>query len=273
MSGGLGVQARERGVGFETRTVPRGLSQPRLWLLAVLLLGLATAWWMAWRAAPGPRVDEAAAATAPSPLRAKPLAPRPARGATQHPIPLPRGDLRQDLRAVLPHYRESFEEAARRAGLDWRLLAAVGYQESRWDPRARSPTGVRGLMMLTRDTALQLGVDREDARQSILGAGRLLQDIYAQLPRSIREPDRTAMVLAAYNQGYGHLLDARDVADLRGGNPDRWDDVRRALPLLEQAQWLPVTKYGFARGSEAVAFVERVRGYYAVLKQPGGKPA
>ncbi|MBV8063616.1 MAG: transglycosylase SLT domain-containing protein [Nevskia sp.] len=181
--------------------------------------------------------------------------------------------MRDDMAALLPRYRPVFEDSGRRSGLDWRLLAAVGYQESRWNPAAQSPTGVRGLMMLTTDTALELGVDREDAIQSILGAGRLLREIYAQLPQRIREPDRTAMALAAYNQGLGHLLDARDVADLRGGNPDHWEDVRKALPLLEQADWIPTTKYGYARGSEAVEFVERVRGYYAALKAGGSKPA
>lgn len=219
------------------------------------------------------------AAVGPRPPASLPLVPLPV--PAPHPRRLPRAPrrappvlhaaalragLEQDIAAVLPRYRRSFEDSARRAGLDWRLLAAVGYQESRWDPAARSPTGVRGLMMLTVDTAEDLGVDREDPAQSILGAGRLLADIYAALPPRIREPDRTAMALAAYNQGLGHLLDARDVADLRGGNPDRWDDVRAALPLLEQPDWIATTKYGYARGSEAVDFVERVRGYYTTLK-------
>ncbi len=175
------------------------------------------------------------------------------------------GNFSGDVAAVLPQYRGDFEEAARRNGLDWRLLAAVGYQESRWNPAAESPTGVRGLMMLTTDTALDLGVDREDGPQSIRGAGRLLQSLYEQLPPQIHEPDRTAMALAAYNQGIGHLLDARDVTVNRGGDPDRWSDVRDALPLLSDADWQKTTKYGFARGGEAVAFVDSVRQYYARL--------
>lgn len=175
------------------------------------------------------------------------------------------GNFSDDVDAVLPQYRLDFEEAARRNGLDWRLLAAVGYQESRWNPAAESPTGVRGLMMLTMDTAQDLGVDREDGPQSILGAGRFLQGLYGQLPPQIREPDRTAMALAAYNQGIGHLMDARDVVINRGGDPDRWTDVRAALPLLSDADWQKTTKYGPARGAEAVAFVDGVRLYYARL--------
>jgi len=170
-----------------------------------------------------------------------------------------------DIERTLPRYRDNFEEAARRNGLDWRLLAAVGYQESRWNPTAESPTGVRGLMMLTTGTALDLGVNREDGAQSIAGAGYLLQSLFEQLPSEIREPDRTAMALAAYNQGIGHLLDARDVAVNLGGDPDRWSDVRKALPLLSNADWQKTTKYGFARGSEAVAFVDSVDLYYTRL--------
>lgn len=190
------------------------------------------------------------------------------RGTAQQPVSLRAAGgagLSADVAAVLPLYREAFVESARRSGLDWRLLAAVGYQESRWNPGARSPTGVRGLMMLTTDTALDLGVDRDDAAQSILGAGRFLQGLYDQLPSQVREPDRTAMALAAYNQGIGHLLDARDVTINRGGDPDHWSDVREALLLLDDPLWQPTTKYGAARGGEAVAFVDSVRRYYSRL--------
>ena len=176
-----------------------------------------------------------------------------------------RTNFEDDVGQALPRYRVDFEEAARRNGLDWRLLAAVGYQESRWNPQAESPTGVRGLMMLTTDTALDLGVDRNDGAQSIVGAGRLLQSLFEQLPPQIHEPDRTAMVLAAYNQGIGHLLDARDVVVNLGGDPDSCSDVRKALPLLSDADWQKTTKYGAARGSEAVAFVDGVRLYYVRL--------
>jgi len=170
-----------------------------------------------------------------------------------------------DVGQSLPRYRDNFEEAARRSGLDWRLLAAVGYQESRWNPEAESPTGVRGLMMLTTNTALDLGVDRNDGAQSIAGAGRLLQSLFEQLPAQIHEPDRTAMALAAYNQGIGHLLDARDVVVNLGGDPDSWSDVRKALPLLSDSEWQKTTKYGYARGNEAVAFVDSVMNYYVRL--------
>lgn len=170
-----------------------------------------------------------------------------------------------DVQERLPRYRAWFEDAARRYGLDWRVVAAIGYQESHWDPAAVSPTGVRGLMMLTTDTAALLEVDRDNAAQSIRGAARYFQQILNALPPQIAEPDRTWMALAAYNQGIGHLLDARALAAQLGGDPNRWLDVRNALPLLMRERWFKKTRHGYARGREAVGFVGNVRNYYDML--------
>jgi membrane-bound lytic murein transglycosylase F len=167
--------------------------------------------------------------------------------------------------SVLPVYREVFERAGDESGVDWRLLAAMGYQESHWNPGAVSPTGVRGLMMLTEATARFIGVNRLDAHQSILGGARYLKYIYSQLPASIPEPDRTWMALASYNQGWGAVLDARNITKLWGGSPDRWVDVRKSLLLLTQPKWHRMTKYGYARGYEAVGYVNNIRSYYDIL--------
>lgn len=167
--------------------------------------------------------------------------------------------------SVLPVYREVFERAGEENGVDWRLLAAMGYQESHWNPGAVSPTGVRGLMMLTEATARFIGVNRLDAHQSIMGGARYLKYIYGQLPDSIPEPDRTWMALASYNQGWGAVLDARNVSRIWGGNPDRWVDVRKSLLLLTQSKWHKHTKYGYARGYEAVGYVNNIRSYYDIL--------
>jgi membrane-bound lytic murein transglycosylase F len=167
---------------------------------------------------------------------------------------------------LLPPLRRYFQEAQTLTGIDWRLLAALAYQESQWNALATSPTGVRGLMMLTGDTADQLGVsNRLDARQSILGGARYLAQLKDALPASIPEPDRTWMALAAYNQGPGHLEDARRIARHRGGNPDAWADVKEALPLLGRGGYAKVTLYGYARGSEARTLVESIRNYYDIL--------
>jgi membrane-bound lytic murein transglycosylase F len=166
----------------------------------------------------------------------------------------------------LTRYRKAFEDAAQKYQLDWRLLAAMGYQESQWDEEAVSPTGVRGLMMLTLDTANFLDVkDREDPEQSILGGARYFRQILDQLPDDIKEPDRTWMGLAAYNIGIGHLLDARSLTREIGGNANRWLDVRNTLPLLTQERWYMRTRHGYARGYETVAYVGNVRSYFDML--------
>ncbi len=168
--------------------------------------------------------------------------------------------------SILPRYRGFFHEAQEQTSLDWRLLGAIGYQESKWDPYATSPTGVRGLMMLTGDTADRMGItDRLDARQSILGGAKYLVLLKDTLPDRISEPDRTWLALAAYNQGIGHLEDARRIAHAKGMNPDSWADVKQTLPLLARGGYEGVTRYGYARGGEAVIFVESIRNYYDIL--------
>ena len=169
-------------------------------------------------------------------------------------------------RTVLPHYRSLFEEAATLTGMEWQLFAALAYQESHWNPLATSPTKVRGMMMLTENTADRMGVtNRLDARQSIIGGAKYLQLLKEQLPLRINEPDRTWLALAAYNQGYGHLEDARVLAQKQGHNPDKWTDVKRVMPLLSQPSYYKKTKYGYARGGEAVILVERVRMHHDML--------
>ncbi|MCL5059305.1 MAG: membrane-bound lytic murein transglycosylase MltF [Candidatus Thermoplasmatota archaeon] len=166
----------------------------------------------------------------------------------------------------LPELRRHFHEAQTLTGIDWRLLAAIGYQESQWNAFATSPTGVRGLMMLTGQTADRMGVaDRLNARQSILGGARYLALMKDSLPARIPEPDRTWLALAAYNQGQGHMEDARRIAQARGGNPDSWADVKEALPYLSRGTYSGVMKYGYARGAEALHFAENIRNYYDIL--------
>lgn len=167
----------------------------------------------------------------------------------------------------LPRYSALFKQAAQVTSFDWKLLAAVGYQESHWDPDAVSPTGVRGLMMLTNPTASEMGVaNRRDPAQSIDGGARYLRSIKDRLPDSISGDDRLYMAMAAYNVGLGHLYDARDIAEMRGGNPDLWQDVRAALPLLQQREWHSQTRHGYARGGEPVIYVRNIRRYYEMIE-------
>jgi membrane-bound lytic murein transglycosylase F len=175
-----------------------------------------------------------------------------------------------DIATRLPELQSMFEEAAQITGLDWRLLAAVGYQESKWQTHAASADGALGIMMLTTDAASTVGVrDRSDQWQNILGGAKYLAQVIDTIPSRIGEPDRTWLALAAYNVGYGHLEDARVLAQMRGKDPDLWSDVRAQLPLLVDEQWYSRVKRGYARGWEPAGFVEQVRQYLAVLEWTG----
>jgi membrane-bound lytic murein transglycosylase F len=179
-----------------------------------------------------------------------------------------------DLRALnrrisgrLPDFIDRFRNAETSTGMPADLLAALSYQESHWDPTAVSPTGVRGIMMLTRNTAKSLGVtDRLDPSAAIDGGARYLADRHRRLPDTIPEPDRTFLALASYNIGRGHLLDARQLARELGKNPDSWDDMKEVLPLKADKRYYPSTRYGYARGYEPVHYVQRIRNYRDVIK-------
>jgi membrane-bound lytic murein transglycosylase F len=185
------------------------------------------------------------------------------------------GVFQERIRTVLPEFRRLFQEAQEATGVEWRLLAALAYQESQWDPFATSETGVRGLMQLTEETARHLGVaDRLDPRGSVHGAARYLRTLKDKLPARIAEPDRTWFALAAFNIGLGHLEDARVLAQRLRLNPDVWLDVRQALPLLALPEYFEHARLGYARGGMPVAFVDRVRSYYDILlrQQPAHQP-
>jgi membrane-bound lytic murein transglycosylase F len=172
----------------------------------------------------------------------------------------------KQVRNRLPPLIPVFQEVAAAHNIDWRLLAAMGYQESHWDPQATSSTGVRGIMMLTLRTAGQLGInDRLDPQQSIEGGARYFLRMRKRLPARIPEPDRSWMALAAYNMGWGHLEDVRVLTENQGGNPDRWLDINERLPLLGQEKWYHQTRYGYARGYGAQQYVNNIRSYFDSL--------
>ena len=167
---------------------------------------------------------------------------------------------------VLPDFKKDFQKAAKEFELPWQLIAAVSYQESHWKPEARSYTGVRGLMQLTEETAQAMGIeDRRDPRQSIYGGTKYLSFLYEMIPTTINTSDRLALVLAAYNIGYGHLQDGQRLAEQLGKNPWAWKDLKTVLPLLNQQKYFSKTQFGQARGHETVRFVERTRSFYELL--------
>ena len=179
-------------------------------------------------------------------------------------------DFMRHLQSRLPLYKKWFEEAAEQSSQDWRLLAAIGYQESKWNPSAASGSGALGLMQLTTQSASAVKVaNPTDPRQSIFGGARYFRRLYEKIPPHVPEPDRTWFALAAYNIGYGHLEDARVLAQKAGRDPDSWDDVRQFLPLLAQEEWYTQTENGYARGWESVHYVDNVRSYVDLLEWVG----
>ena len=177
------------------------------------------------------------------------------------------------VRKVLPEYRNLFKDAASQTGFDWRLLAALAYQESQWDPLATSFTNVRGMMMLTGETADQMKLkNRFDPRENILAGAKYLAKLRDQMPDHIPEPDRTWMALASYNQGYGHLEDARILSERAGLSPDSWVSIKKWMPQMNQPAYYQTLKHGYARGGEAVIMVECIRSYHDMLKRLAPEP-
>ena len=170
------------------------------------------------------------------------------------------------LEQRLPQWAEYMKSAGAEFNLDWQLLAAISYQESNWLPDAVSPTGVKGLMMLTKNTARAMGIsDRKDPKQSIYGGAKYLSIVFEKLPKHIQGEDRFNMALAAYNQGLGHVEDARVLTQRMGGNPSKWEDVRKYMPLLSKHQYYSRAKHGYMRGWEPVKFVDNVRNYHKII--------
>lgn len=178
-------------------------------------------------------------------------------------------DTRRFIRRIeerLPRYEQMFRNAAAEHGIDWRWLAAQAYQESHWNSEAVSPTGVRGIMMLTLPTAGELGVtDRTDPRQSISGGAKYMADLIERLPDGVEGEDRLFKAMAAYNVGMGHIYDARRLAEAQGLDKDAWPNVRTTLPLLSEPAYYRDLRYGYARGGEPVLYVRNIRRYKALL--------
>jgi len=189
-------------------------------------------------------------------------------------------DVHKYLRRIkkrLPKYEAMFRDAAKQNGLSWTMLAAQSYQESHWDPKAKSPTGVRGIMMLTLPVAKSLGVtSRLDAKQNIYAGAKHQAKMKKIIGEATPEPERTWMALAAYNVGRGHFSDAQKLARELGNDPTRWLDMKEVLPLLSKKEYYKKLKHGYARGNEPVIYVTRIREYHQLLeqklqKQPDGQ--
>lgn len=177
---------------------------------------------------------------------------------------------------LMPRYVRLFKNAQEITDIDWRLLAALSYQESHWDNYSTSPTNVRGLMMLTEQTSNMMNVtDRLDPKQSVMAGAKFLLWLKDRLPERIPEPDRTFMTLAAYNNGIAHLEDARVIAQRLGLNPDSWADVKRGYQLLNDPGYYVNAKHGYCSCGAPIIYTESVRAYYQIMQKhfPAYDPA
>lgn len=173
----------------------------------------------------------------------------------------------QRIETKLPQYKEIFEEVGKKYGIPWTLIAAIAYQESHWNPNAKSFTGVRGIMMLTNATAKLLGVtNRVDPKQSITGGTRHIKQMIRMVPKSVKGENRLKYALAAYNVGMGHVHDAMKLAKRLGYNKNIWKDLKEVLPLLAKKKYYKTLKYGYARGSEPVKYVESIYNFRNILE-------
>lgn len=167
--------------------------------------------------------------------------------------------IHRKIQQVLPTFEYKFRTAARLGNLDWQLLAAVAYQESHWSNDAESPTGVKGIMQLTTQTADFLGVsDRMNMSESIDAAAIYLKKLKKKLPKSIKEPESTWFAVGAYNMGFRHIMAGHKKAKLAGLNANQWSTVGALLPTLYDQP--------FSQGVQAKNYVERVQIYTDIIR-------
>ena len=172
------------------------------------------------------------------------------------------------LKKILPKYEKYFKKAGEKYNIPWMILAAQAYQESHWKPKAKSPAGAAGLMMLTKSTAKLLKVkNRLNPLSSIEAGAKYFNMMRKKFPKEVEGKNLWAFSLAAYNVGLGHIYDAMTLAKKLQKNPYSWKDLKTVLPLLSQKKYYKDLKYGYARGSEPVRYVDAIHEYYNIIVQ------
>lgn len=172
------------------------------------------------------------------------------------------------LETRLPKYQAMIRDESQKYGFDWRLIAAVVYQESHFDPMAKSYTGVRGLMQVTLETAGEMGItNRMEPSQSIQAGVGYIAKLFERFNDIESRDDRILFALASYNVGYGHVRDAQEICRVNGWDPTRWSSLKMALPLLREVVYYKNTTYGYARGTEPVRYVSRILTYFDIIKR------
>ncbi len=169
------------------------------------------------------------------------------------------------IASTLPEWKPLLQKAQEDTGVDWRLIASLAYQESQWQAKAVSYTGVWGFMQLTQDTANMYRVDRNDPHAAIAAGAKHIAYLLRATPERIPEPDRTWFALAAYNIGLGHVESGRILAQRAKLNPDSWADVKKMMLKLSDLKVAESLNRNTARGYEAVEYVDRIRAFYELI--------
>jgi len=146
-------------------------------------------------------------------------------------------------------------------GFDWRLVTAQMYQESRFNPKAKSFAGARGLMQLMPKTAESVGVSNIDSpEQNIEGGIKYMDWLRDRFEADIPLSEMSWFALAAYNAGYGHVLDAQRLAKQKGWDDKRWfNHTEKAMLLLGKEKYAKKARYGYVDGEEPVNYVRNIR--------------
>ena len=163
-------------------------------------------------------------------------------------------------------FKDLFLEAEELTNFDWEFLAAISFQESQWNPRAKSNMGVRGMMMLTQETAKSLGItNRIDPRNSIIGGSRHLADITASIDYGLTESDRLNFALATYNLGATNVKNAILQTNIEP-NLLTWNDLKKELLVLNGDELYFEPHNGYSRGQQTIDCVERTREYALLMR-------
>jgi len=176
-------------------------------------------------------------------------------------VRLARGRVIDPLSGEISPYDNLIRKYANRYGFDWRLVTAQMYQESGFDPKAKSPAGAKGLMQMMPRTAKAMGVSKiADPDQSIKGGLKYMSWLRERFSSDIPIAERQLFTLAAYNAGAGHVHDARRLAEQLGHDPNRWfGHTENAMLLLSKKKYSKKARYGYVNGAEPVKYVREIK--------------
>tara|TARA_B100001769_G_scaffold241501_1_gene209077 strand:- start:24 stop:548 length:525 start_codon:yes stop_codon:yes gene_type:complete len=158
-----------------------------------------------------------------------------------------------------------FHEASLETNLDKNLLVAISFQESQWDPRAQSNMGVRGMMMVTLETAKLVGVEKRlNPEQNIKGGARYLAILKNKNKIGTTDGDKLSILLASYNLGPTNII---NIANLIDANPNNvtWEQIEERLKILNGEDLNLIDSENYSRGQQAIDYVNRVKDYYKIL--------